>query len=71
VFVQDDQLWLNGTKALVPLAGESYRVAVDPSGCARVEFEARLNSCPQQLLFLGIASERASPDIVGAFGRPA
>jgi CubicO group peptidase (beta-lactamase class C family) len=70
VFAQDDRLWLDGTKPLVPLADGSYRVGADPSGCERVVFEARLNGRAHRLLFSGVVFDRDSSDIPNAWRKP-
>jgi hypothetical protein len=68
VFARGHQLWLDGTRPLIPLPDGAYRVGAGPAGCERVRFEAPLNGRPQRAFFSGVAHDRDSTDIPGLFG---
>jgi hypothetical protein len=63
VFARGKELWLDGTKRLVPLPDGSYRVGDEEFGCERVRFDCFMNGRAQRLYFSGVPHERISSDV--------
>jgi D-alanyl-D-alanine carboxypeptidase len=69
VFVRGGQLWLDGTRPLVPESDGTFRVGPDTHGCERVSFDGFLDGAPQRMQFSGVDRDRDTAKVDGLFGR--